>query len=94
MTLKVIWHDSGREPRNPPNLHYPDGIDLDMSGGSDVYCRTLLPYPAKRCGHYLIKCTRCGLVTLVTTAGRRDDPRSVKIRCKGERDESGTLPAA
>lgn len=87
MTLNVIWHDSGREPRSPPNLHYPDGIDLDLSGNAPKVCWTTLPYPAKRCGHYLIKCTDCGLVTLVTTAGRADDPRSVKIRCKGGVDD-------
>lgn len=83
MTLKVLWHDSGREPRSPPNLHYPEGIDIDMSGGATVTCWTALPYPAKRCGQYFVKCTECGLTALVSTAGRVDDPRSVKLRCKG-----------
>lgn len=82
MTLNAIWHDSHREPQSPSNPEYPNGIDLDMSGGAEQICYTALPYPAKRCGHYLIKCTTCGLTALITTAGRPDDPRSVKLRCK------------
>jgi hypothetical protein len=81
--LKVTWHDAGREPRSPPNPDYPEGIDLDLSRGTSKTCQTALPYPAKRCGQYLIACETCGLSTVVTTAGRVDDPRSVKLRCKG-----------
>jgi hypothetical protein len=41
-----------------------------------------LPYPAPRCGKYLINCETCGQTIMVTTAGRRDDPRTVKIACE------------
>jgi hypothetical protein len=41
-----------------------------------------LPYPAKRIGHYRIECELCGLRVACTTAGRPDDPRSIRIACK------------
>jgi hypothetical protein len=80
---KVSWVDGGAWPKNPPNPKYPDGVDLDMSKGSDERtCFVALPYPAKRIGYYAIECEVCGLITAVSTAGRPDDPRSVKLRCK------------
>ena len=77
----IEWRDSGREPQCPPNPEYPNGIDLDvsMSGQS---CDVSLPYPAKRCGAYIVTCKLCGLTVAVTTAGRTDDPRSLKVACK------------
>lgn len=80
--ITVTWYDAGREPEIPPNPAYPNGIDLDTSGGAIATCTERLPYPARRCGHYRIKCKTCGLHIIVTTAGRSDDPRSVKIACK------------
>ena len=84
MKFEITWYDAGREPRSPPDPAYPDGIDVDMSNRATQTCQTALPYPAKRCGQYLVKCETCGLTTIVTTAGRRDDPRSVRLRCKGQ----------
>jgi hypothetical protein len=78
----VRWFDRGREPQNPPNPDYPNGIAADLSGGKYPVCHSSLPYPAKRCGMYTIKCKTCGATGLVTTAGRRDDPRSVTLACK------------
>ena len=80
--LDVIWIDSGREPKQPPDPNYPNGIDLDLSKGRLNYCETMLAHPTPRCGQYLIKCRKCGLSALITTAGRPDDPRSVKLACK------------
>jgi hypothetical protein len=79
--LRVKWLDHGREPQCAPNPDYPDGKDVDMSDGRKC-CETALPYPAKRCGIYIVRCERCGLTAGITTAGRPDDPRSVKMRCK------------
>lgn len=79
--LKVNWIDRGREPQCEPNPDYPDGVDLDTSFGASSSCFTELPYPAKRCGYYLVVCDRCQQSVLITTAGRRDDPRSVKLAC-------------
>jgi hypothetical protein len=78
--LSVKWLDREREPTQPPNLAYPDGIDVDLSRGGEG-CYSDLPYPAKRCGMFVIRCRVCGTDAMITTAGRRDDPRSVKLRC-------------
>jgi hypothetical protein len=80
--FEIIWIDDGREPKNPPDPAYPDGIDLDVTRGRLAYCETALAHPTPRCGKYLIKCRTCGFTTLITTAGRADDPRSIKIPCK------------
>lgn len=79
--FKIEWHDAGREPKLPANPAYPEGIDLDLSSRLRDSCKTPLPYPAKRYGYYEIECLKCGSHIGVSTAGRRDDPRSVKIGC-------------
>jgi len=81
MALYSKWHDAGREPQCAPNPAYPDGIDLVVGTGPRM-CATNLPYPAKRCGHYLVGCTVCGQRIAITTAGRPDDPRSIKMECR------------
>lgn len=80
--LGVKWFDGGREPQMPSNPKYPDGIDIDASGGAAESCFTKLDYPAPRCGHFLVVCHKCGLRVMLTTAGRADDPRSVRLACK------------
>lgn len=79
----IEWVDHGREPKNPPNPAYPNGIDVDGTRSStEQWCEVLLPYPAKRCGVYIVECSKCGIVVGCTTAGRPDDPRSFKFNCK------------
>jgi hypothetical protein len=82
MTLKVEWVDYLREPRCAPDPAFPTGKDIDCSGGAPAACKADLPHPAKRCGLYLVECEACGIRIGITTAGRPDDPRSVKIACK------------
>lgn len=82
--MKIEWIDAGREPRVAPNPEYPDGKDLDTSDGAAKSCFTELPYPARRCGTYIVECETCGLRVGVTTAGRPDDPRSLKVACKAK----------
>lgn len=83
MTFKIEWIDGGREPKVAPNPNFPNGRDLDMVRDPQAKtCSTELPYPAKRCGLYILVCETCGLRVGVTTAGRPDDPRSVRIECK------------
>lgn len=82
MAHKVKWRDGKSEPQCAPNPAYPEGIDLDTSGGAAQTCTVALPYPAKRIGAYLIDCPVCGLRTGCTTAGRPDDPRSIKLACR------------
>jgi len=50
----VKWIDSGREPRNPAN----PGINVDLSAGVAATCFTALPYPAKRCGYFVVPARR------------------------------------
>jgi hypothetical protein len=77
----VQWNDAGREPQCAPNPNYPDGIKLDVSEGATQTCTVDLPYPAKRCGQYIVECCLCGFRVIVTTAGRPDDPTSIKLPC-------------
>ncbi len=78
--FKVIWHDTGRKPECPADPRYPQGIDLDLAEGA-AGCVAELLCPAPQCGLYFVECQLCGANALVTTAGRKDDPRSVKLPC-------------
>jgi hypothetical protein len=82
MTHRIEWYDHEREPLCAPDPKYPNGIHLDLSFHAKQACLVNVPYPAKRCGHYRIECDACGVNVAVTTAGRPDDPRTVKLRCK------------
>lgn len=79
--FEIEWVDDMREPQCAPNPAYPNGIDADCSLGAEAACTAVLPYPAKRCGLYIVECKTCGLRVGITTAGRPDDPRSVKLGC-------------
>ena len=80
--FSVEWVDSGMEPKCPPNPDYPTGVDIDGIRPGERACKVDLPYPAKRRGVYVIKCGKCMGVIAVTTAGRPDDPRSVRVPCR------------
>ena len=82
MSLKVGWVDGGREATQPPNPQYPDGRDIDISEGAVMSCSRLLPYPAPRCGTWVVTCTSCDYTIAITAAGRIDDPCSIKVACK------------
>ena len=82
MGIEIQWLDRGREPQCAPNPAHPLGIDVDLSEGVTKTCKASLPYPAKRCGVWMVKCLDCGYVGACTTAGRVDDPRSIKLPCK------------
>ena len=86
MSPKATWVDHEREPRCQPDPRYPDGIDIDVSKGAAETCETELPYPAKRCGVFHVICDRCNIYVAVTTAGRSDDPRSLRVACKRKFD--------
>jgi hypothetical protein len=65
----IEWRDSGREPQCAPDPKFPDGMDSDTSEGR-LSCWGEVPYPAKRCGAYIVRCLRCGCSVAFTTAGR------------------------
>lgn len=77
----VRWFDAGKEPQCEPNPAFPTGVDLDPCAGAPG-CKVALPYPAKRCGYYVVTCKVCGFQAYIATAGRADDPRSVRLPCK------------
>ena len=79
--LTVTWIDGHREPQCAPDPDFPEGIDVDVSDKMPVTCFAALPYPAKRCGYFRVVCGTCGLTVAVTTAGRPDDPRSIRVAC-------------
>lgn len=78
----INWIDREREPQVAPNPRFPDGIDIPPQYPERPFCKVSLPYPAKRIGHYIVDCKTCRLSVIITTAGRRDDPRSVALNCK------------
>jgi hypothetical protein len=83
-SLIIDWLDHGREPQCKPDPSFPAGVDVDFSRGAKPTCSAQLPYPARRCGMYIVKCTVCGWYATLTTAGRPDDPRSIKLACRPE----------
>lgn len=80
-SFTVTWLDKGREPKCAPNPDFPNGMDAGASLGAETTCTIDLPYPAPRCGVYVVRCKACGHSVGVTTAGRPDDPRSLKMAC-------------
>lgn len=82
MTLKIDWIDRQQVAQALPSPDHPDGMDLDISKGASATCSTTLPYPAKRIGWFSVECQTCGIKALISTAGRADDPRSLKLACK------------
>lgn len=82
MPLHSEWLDRGREPQCEPNSAYPLGMDIDVSRGAVATCSMALPYPAKRCGLHVVRCSDCTASVAITTAGRIDDARSIKLACR------------
>ena len=80
--LTVEWVDRNREPSCSPDPDYPDGKDISLVGYDGDTCKKNLPYPAKRCGIYIVRCKKCEQSIGCTTAGRPDDPRSIELMCK------------
>jgi len=83
--LKLTFLSHDRPPRCAPDPAYPHGRALDLSKGSKESCAVALPYPAECCGAWLIVCQMCSQHYVVTTAGRIDDPRSVRLPCEADR---------
>ena len=57
-------------------------VDQTGAGPRKPTCSTHLPYPARRCGYHVVRCDGCGLSVMISTAGRPDDPRWVRVNCK------------
>ena len=83
MSIDVTFLDSGHEPQEKPNPEYPNGKPISLLPHALAKgCTRNLPYPAPRCGAYLITCHTCGYSVAVTVAGRPDDPNIITLPCK------------
>lgn len=76
------WHDLETEATQLANPDFLNGMNIDASEGALLSCFLKLPYPAPRVGQFHIGCKACGLTALVTTAGRLDDPVSIRLKCR------------
>jgi len=84
--ISIEFKPSGRgKARCAPNPDCPDGSHADTADGQ-TGCVVDLPYPAPECGAWIVQCAACGMSAAITAAGRPDDPRSVRIPCKGRRE--------
>ena len=81
MTIDVTFLDSGREPQCKSDPKYPDGKAINLGPGGGKTCTRNLPYPAPRCGQYMLTCKTCGFTGMITVAGRPDDPRIITMPC-------------
>ena len=79
--IQIEFLSHHRKAQVAPNPDYPDGIDVDLTNGAKRACLANLPYPAECCGILFVRCRKCGTNAAITTAGRRDDPRTVKLAC-------------
>lgn len=84
----VTWLTKNRKAQCPPDANFPNGKDIDIAGDFPS-CQVDIPYPAPECGTWIVKCAACGLSIGVTAAGRPDDPKSIKIACRGGRANNG-----
>lgn len=88
------WVDGGREPTQPPDPAYPDGIDVVIQGGpkdSMRICSTTIPYPTGHAniGTWVVTCRTCGFRVTLTAASRPDDPRSLSFPCQKHKMKKG-----
>jgi hypothetical protein len=78
----VDWVDMHRTSDQPADAAYPRGCAIDVALDAMKACRLELPYPAERCGLWVVTCRACGFSIALATAGRADDPKSVRVPCK------------
>ena len=83
--ITVTFHGAGRKAQFPPDPAYPEGRHLNIDGAASAgrTCLVDLPYPAEECGLFIVRCEACGFSAAITAAGRPDDPRTVRLPCKG-----------
>jgi hypothetical protein len=86
VTFVVHFIDSGRSPQCKADPKFPEGKDVVLAedDAAGKCCRNV-PYPAPRCGMYLVECEVCEFSALVHVDGRPDDPRTVTMPCQVKR---------
>lgn len=83
MAVEISFNDSGRKATQPANPKYPNGVDVNAAPPGRKACTWNVPYPAPGVGTYSVVCKDCGYTALMSVAGRADDPRTIRIPCKG-----------
>jgi hypothetical protein len=78
----IDWVDQHREASYPADPTYLNGSAIDVALDAPRACRVELPCPAARCGLWVVTCRACGYAIALATAGRADDPRSVRVPCR------------
>jgi hypothetical protein len=78
----VDWVDQHRTSTQAADPAYPNGSAIDVALDAMRACRVELQCPAERCGLWVITCRACGYSIALGTAGRADDPSSVRVPCK------------
>lgn len=78
----VDWVDLHRYASHPADPSYPNGSAIDVALDAPRACRLALPSPTARCGLWVITCRVCGYSIALNTAGRADDPSSVRLPCR------------
>ena len=78
----VDWVDQHHETTRPADPNYPLGTAIDVALDATRACRLELRCPAARCGLWVITCRVCSYAIALSTTGRADDPRSVRVPCK------------
>lgn len=73
-TVDFAYSETGAAPVQP--------FDAPLAPIEAATCQVALPYPATRCGTYVIECAACGQRVGCTTAGRPDDPRLARLACQ------------
>lgn len=81
--FSVDWIDADREATYPADPGYPNGVAIDVALDAPHACRVELPWPAARVGQWVVVCRECGFAVALETAGRCDDPQSVRMPCRG-----------
>lgn len=78
----IDWINAHRTATYPTDPSYPNGVAIDLALSARKACRVELPYPAASCGLWVVMCHACGFVVALATAGRADDPHTVRLPCK------------
>lgn len=78
----VDWSDAHRVSTFPADPAFPSGCSIDVALDAPRACRVELPYPASRCGMWVVTCQQCDYAIALATTGRSDDPRSVRVPCR------------
>jgi hypothetical protein len=95
LRFKIDWVDKHREATYPADPSYPKGCAIDVALTKLNACRVELPWPAVRCGLFVVRCLACGFSIALEMAGRVDETRPAceyRASCITTRNAPGSHP--